>query len=246
MHMSEEMKKTVEETLDDLFSDSKAAIDQIVELPSRGIGYPEGMNKVTIRNMTFEDEKILSESTPDQDVVNLLLTRCVDNLDPDILYAPDKIYLLYKIRELSYGATVKLTGVCSNCKEENHLDVDLSQLPVVMASEDFTDTKVVDLPDLGKKIKLRIPRASDSDYLTNKSRVLDNLWRFIISLDKYTDPKVISQAVKRFTSKDTRSIVEALFVEDFGIETGAKYICSRCRHENVVEVPISEAFFTVS
>ena len=111
MHMSEEMKKTVEETLDDLFSDSKAAIDQIVELPSRGIGYPEGMNKVTIRNMTFEDEKILSESTPDQDVVNLLLTRCVDNLDPDILYAPDKIYLLYKIRELSYGATVKLTGV---------------------------------------------------------------------------------------------------------------------------------------
>jgi hypothetical protein len=244
--MSEEMKKTVEETLDDLFSDAKTSIDQIVELPSRGIGYPEGMGKVTIRNMTFEDEKILSESTPDQDVVNLLLTRCVDNLDPDILYAPDKIYLLYKIRELSYGNQVKLTGKCSSCKEENHLDIDLSQLPVTMASEDFTDVKTVSLPDLGKKIKIRIPRASDANYLANKSRVLDNLWRFIVSLDKFTDPKIISKAIKRLTSKDIRVIIEALFVEDFGIETGAKYVCSRCRQENIVEVPISEAFFTVS
>lgn len=244
--MSEEMKKTVEETLDDLFADSKTAIDQIVELPSRGIGYPEGMGKVTIRNMTFEDEKMLSESTPDQDVVNLLLTRCVDNLDPDMLYSPDKIYLLYKIRELSYGSSVKLSGNCSNCKEENHLDIDLSQLPVTTASDDFTDTRTVSLPDLGKKIKIRIPRASDSQYLVNKSKVLDSLWRFVISLDKFTDPKIISKAIKRLTSRDTRVIVEALFVDDFGIETAAKYICSKCRQENIIEVPISEAFFTVS
>ena len=156
--MSEEIKKTVEDTLDDLFGESKSAIEQVVELPSRGIGYPPGMDKVTIRTLTFEDEKIMSESNPDQDIVSLLLTRCVSNLDPDILYGPDKLYLLYK----------------------------------------------------------------------------------------YTDPKVISQAIKRLTSRDTRAILEALFIEDFGIEAEAKYICSRCRQENIIEVPISEAFFTVS
>jgi len=244
--MSEEIKKTVEETLDDLFADSKAAIDQIIELPSRGVGYPEGMGKVTLRGMTFEDEKIISESTPDQDIINLLLNRCVSNLDPDLLYSADKLFLLYKLRELSYGTHVKVKGNCKECQEENHLDIDLSLLPVTKAPDNFSAFKIVQLPDLGKELKIRIPRSSDSEYLANKSRVLDNLWRFIEKLDRYTDPKVISQAIKRLTSKDTRFIVEALFVEDFGIETGAKFICSRCRHENTIEVPISESFFTVS
>jgi len=244
--MSEEVKKTVEDTLDDLFGDSKSAIEQVVELPSRGIGYPPGMDKVTLRTLTFEDEKIMSESTPDQDIVSLLLTRCVSNLDPDILYGPDKLYLLYKIRELSYGTNLKLNETCSNCGEENQLDVDLSQLPVTMASDEFSEIKKITLHDLGKVIKLRVPRASDSEYLVNKSRILDNLWRFIEKLDKYTDPKVISQATKRLTSRDTRAILEALFIEDFGIEAEAKYICSRCRQENIIEVPISEAFFTVN
>jgi hypothetical protein len=244
--MSEEIKKTVEDTLDDLFGESKSSIEQIVELPSRGIGYPPGMDKVTIRTLTFEDEKIMSESNPDQDIISLLLTRCVSNLDPDILYGPDKLYLLYKIRELSYGTNIKLKETCPNCNEENQLEVDLSQLPVTKASDEFSDTKEITLPDLGKVMKIRVPRASDSGYMVNKPRILDNLWRFVINLDKYTDPKVISQAIKRLTSRDTRSLIEALFVEEFGIEAEAKYICSRCRQENIIEVPLSEAFFTVS
>ena len=54
--MSDEIKKTVDEVVEDLFKDSKSTTEQIVELPSRGLGYPGGKSKVTIRTMTFEDE----------------------------------------------------------------------------------------------------------------------------------------------------------------------------------------------
>ena len=141
--MSDESKKTVDEIMDDLFENSKSNIEQIVELPSRGLGYPGKKSKVTIRTMSFEDEKALSESTPNQDVVNLLLNRCCDIEDPDILYSPDKIFLLFKIRELSYGSTVKLDGPCFKCNATNHLDVDLSQLEVKYVEDDFSDIQKI-------------------------------------------------------------------------------------------------------
>jgi len=244
--MSDETKKTMDEALEDLFAESKSNIEQIVDLPSKGMGYPGGKSKVTIRTMTFDDEKALSESTPDQDVIDLLLSRCAKDIDPELLYSADKIFLLFKIRELSYGTSVKLAGPCSKCKTTNNLDVDLSKLEVIPISDDFEDPKKVSLPDLGKDIYIRIPRSNDLEYLSNKSMILSNLWRFVTKLDRYTDPRVITAAIKKLTSKDVRLVIEGLLVEDFGIQNSAKYICTQCRSENVIEVPISEAFFTLS
>ena len=244
--MSDEIQKTMDEVLDDLFSDSKSNIEQIVELPSKGLGYKDQKSKVTIRTMTFDDEMALSESTPDQDVVNLMISRCVKGVDPDTLYSPDKIFLLFKIRELSYGTSVKLSGPCSNCQSVNNLDVDLSKLEVKYVDDTFTDPKEVFLPDLKKNIYVRIPRSSDSEYLINKKRILDNLWRFVEKIHTYSDPQVISTSIERLSSRDVRIILENLLDDDFGLQNRAKYVCVDCRKENILEVPVSQAFFTVS
>ena len=244
--MSDETKKTMDEVMGDLFAESKSNIEQIVELPSKGLGYPNKKGKVTIRTMTFDDEKALSESTPDQNVIDLMLSRCVDGIDPDILYSPDKIFLLFKLRELSYGTSVKLNGPCTSCRAMNNLDVDLSKLEIIYVDDDFKDPKKITLPDLNKEIHIRIPRSGDLPYLSNQKKILDNLWRFITKLDKYTDPKVINKALEKMASKDIRAILASLTNENFGIQNRAKYICSECRSENILEVPVSEAFFTVS
>ena len=49
--MSDETKKTMDEALEDLFAESKSNIEQIVDLPSKGAGYPGGKSKVTIRTL---------------------------------------------------------------------------------------------------------------------------------------------------------------------------------------------------
>ena len=244
--MSDEINESMEDALDDLFSKSKSSIDQIVELPSRGMGYPGKKGKVTIRTMTFDDEKALSESTPDQDVVNLMLDRCVEGIDVDNLYSPDKLYLLFKIRELSFGTSVKVSGPCMSCKAVNNLDVDLTQLNIEYADEDFEDPKSIYLPDLGKTIELKIPRSQDLASFSTKSKTLESLWRFVKKMDTYSEPTIISQAIKKLSSKDIRIILDNLVITEFGLQNRAKYICNGCGAENVVEVPISETFFTVS
>jgi len=196
--MSDEINESMEDALDDLFSKSKSSIDQIVELPSRGVGYPGGKSKVTIRTMTFDDEKALSESTPDQDVVNLMLERCVEGIDVDNLYSPDKLFLLFKVRELSFGTSVKVSGPCTNCSVVNHLDVDLTQLNIEYADEDFKDPKNVSLPDLGKTIEIKIPRAQDLASFSTKAKTLESLWRFVKKIDVYSDLKLYLKLSKSY------------------------------------------------
>lgn len=244
--MNENTDLSLDEELEDIFSKSKGYVENIVELPSKGVGYSGHSGKVQVRTMTFEDEKMLSDLSNDDNLIDILINRCTDFEDTDILYSADKIFILYKIREASFGDKVKLSSACTKCSYDNNLEVDLSKLDIEYVKEDFKDPKKVHLPDIDKDIQLTLPRSSDSEYLMNKSSILKNLWRFIKKIDKYENPRLISKAIQKLSSKDTRVILENLLMDDFGINTNAKYICEKCRSEEVVTVPITEAFFTVS
>ena len=67
-----------------------------------------------------------------------------------------------------------------------------------------------------------------------------------MQLDKYSDPAIIVKALKKMSSKDLRYILEVLNATDFGLQNEAMFVCSSCRKENLVAVPIAESFFTVS
>jgi len=244
--MSDETKKTMDEALEDLFSNANTNNELIAKLPSRGVGYPGKKKEVTIRAMTFEDEKALASLRVGEDIIESVLSRCVSDIDIDNLYGPDKLFLLLKLRELSFGDSFKIAAVCTKCKKENDLEILLSQLPVTLAAEDFTDPKEIDLPQLNTTAMVKLPRSGDSDLLSSHTKILDNLWRFVKKIGEYEDPKVIVKAIKKLKSADIRTILNSLLVNDFGIETTALFVCSTCGEENKVNVPITESFFTVS
>jgi len=244
--MSDEIKKTVDEALEDLFSNAHTTNEQRVKLPSRGIGYAGKKKEVTIRAMTFEDEKAIASLKVGDDIIESILSRCVSDIDVENLYGPDKLFLLLKLREISFGDAFKLTAKCLKCKTDNDLEIELSKLPVTEAPEDFSDPREIALPVINTTAMVRLPRAGDSDYLTNHDKILDNLWRFVKKIGEYEDPKVIVKAIKKLKSADIRTIINGLLINDFGIKTEALFLCSKCGEENKVNVPISDTFFTVS
>jgi len=244
--MSEETNNSVDSIIDDLFSGYTTDVKTEVTLPSKGIGYSNNTGKVFIKIMTFDDEKAIAEAGQSSNIIDLLISRCVPEVDIDELYNPDKLFLLFKIRELSYGTKVKLDAPCKFCNNTNNLEIDLSELPIDYVDDSFTPVKEIVLPDLGKTIKIRLPRSADSGYMDSKSNIFDNLWRFVVQLDKYTDPPIIVSAIKKMSSKDLRRILEVLNTTEFGLQNEARFICSSCKKENLVAVPIAESFFTVS
>ena len=243
--MSEPMKKSVEEIIADLFTDSPTVDSLEVTLPSLAKGYQKTKKVIKVRSMTFEDEKFIAQYRGDE-LLEELLKMCVEDIDPEELYLEDKLFLYYKIRESSFGTAAKLSANCDICNVPNDLEVDLSQLDITYASDDFEDPQKIMLPNLKKEVLVSRVRAYTSEYTKNQDTILDNLWRFVVKVDSYEDPVVISKIIKKLSSADIRTIIRALNSKDFGIDTKVKYLCSACGRENVAVVGLTIDFFTMS
>ena len=152
LESSPAIAKAKQAIVDDLLKELPTNADLEVDLPSENKIYTleDPGAPVTIRAMTFEDEKQLISSSKDQDPVNLILQRCTSNVNVAELLSMDKLYLIMKLREISYGDDYKTLLICHNCKAENPTTVHLSQLNVNPVPDDFTDPVELELPVLKK------------------------------------------------------------------------------------------------
>ena len=235
----------VEEAIEDLFSDSEKNYESSVDLPSRAKGYAKTQSSVNIRAMNFEDEKFIA-SYSGAFLLDDLIKRCVSNVDLDELYLEDKLFLYFKIREASFGASLKMQAACSFCGFSNDLEIDLSQLKVDYADDSFSDPINIHLPSLKKVAVVKKMRSYLQQYSVNDSELLENLWRFIEKIDTYDDPVILSKVVKKLSSADVRVIMSHINKQSFGLDTRAKFVCNKCRKENTAAVGVGFDFFSVS
>jgi hypothetical protein len=131
--------------VDDILAGVPVSTDVEVNLPSENRIYRllDESKPITIRPMTFEDEKSLINGEDNEDSVNLLLSRCVSNINVNDLITIDKFYLLMKLREISYGDDYNVLLMCSHCGAENPTNVKLSELNVNPVPDDFQEPKVL-------------------------------------------------------------------------------------------------------
>lgn len=212
-------------------------------LPTKGKCYPKHPGTIKVNALTYEDEKVLANTAP-KDFINTMISQCVSPIDVDSLVAVDKLFILFKIRQASFGSTVNMVTPCKACSHQNSLEVHLSDLPVEYVDDTFDGTVSGELPKLGKEVVVRIP--STKEYNISNVDRLSNLWRYIQKIGPIEDKKLISKAVKRLTVADIRYIQGLLSLDEYGIQTNALYKCSDCGTENVAAIPITNDFFTVS
>jgi len=240
-------KLTKQNVIDNLLEFLPAETELTLELPSKGKFYkscPNGM--VKIRPMQFSDEKaVVNSKKSNVDPINMLLERCVENLNTSELLQPDKLYLILKLREISYGEEYPAIVTCDNCSFDNHMNFNLAKLPVEEISEDVSDPMEFELPVLKKKIKIKLPRVKDEDFFKDVDDVSSNLWRFILEIEGISDKSIISEVSKKFPLKDIHKIIN-IMNPDFGVQTKTKYECQNCKTFNVLDLPITSDFFSVN
>ena len=236
-----------QEIIDELLSDVPTNTDIEVELPSECKAYTleDDGAPIQMRPMTFEDEKHIVSASKDQDPVNLILQRCVTNIKVHDLLPMDKLYLVMKLREISYGDDYNTLLICGSCNAENPTVVKLSQLNVNPVPDDFTDPIEVMLPSLKKAAMVKLPRVRDEKLFADPSRALEELWRFVQEIDGHADKSVIAAVINKLPLKDVRTILNAMKT-DFGVDTKVKFECNTCKEVSVVELPIDANFFDVN
>ena len=220
-----------------------------ISLPSKGLTYTfedEDDKTVYIRPMTFDDEKSLTSSRKlGNDPATMLLERCTKNIKCDQLYPFDKLYIIMKLREISYGEEYNTRIICSNCQGEADITVPIDKLPVREVEDTFEDPVEITLPKIGKKIKLTYPRVKDEKYFKSVDSVSDHLWRFVTEIEGVSDKVVIAEVIKKLPLVDIKTILKHMNLE-YGIQTKIHFECTICGGGSLVDLPIDENFFNVN
>ena len=243
--MIEQNLEGKQEIIEDILKELPADSSIVVELPSENRAYtlPDPAAPITLRPMNFEDEKAIVSAKKGQDPTNMVLARCVGNLNIQEILAMDKLYLLMKLREISYGDDYKTMLICQHCHAENQTTIRLSELNVNPVPDDFTDVVEVFLPGIKKEAKVRRPRVKDDRFVTED--IYDHLWRFVPEIAGHTDKSIIAAVIARLPIADTKVIMKAMRT-DYGLDTRIKFECKECGEVSVVDLPIDSNFFDVN
>ena len=237
-----------EDILELLLKDAPKTDEVELELPSKCLSYKTLNGKTpTLRPMTFDDEKaMISHKNPNVDPLNALLSRCLNNVSISDLYQADKLYILLKLREISYGDDYPVNINCPSCKKESAMNFKLSALRVNYVDDDFSDPVEVTLPQLGHKVGVRLPRVKDEHYFETTDLALSNLWRFVEYINEFDQKTVISKFLEKIPLRDAHAILAAISGKQFGVETQVQFLCPYCNTTSKMEMPITSDFFTAN
>lgn len=232
---------------------------EIVELPSKGLLYPEGHplsnGTVEIKYMTAKEEDILTNMNYiKQGVVidKLLQSIVLTKFDWEDLLIGDKNAIMVAARVLGYGKDYPFTY------ENEEIVVDLNELPTVYLDEEKVTKGVNEFEfttPTGKNVLTfkyltsRDEKAIEADIKglkrINKNASADISTRLrhqIISVDGETDSKVIKDFIDNyFLAKDSSAFRS--YVKETQPDIKMTFVYEGVNGEEEVTIPMQVQFF---
>ena len=241
---------TVNSAVGDLLSKVELNLDwRTLELPSRGKAYINSDGTVQIRPFTFAQERKLrsiKKASQGGAVMKSLFKDCVTGLDYDSMTLEDKSYVLFKLREISYGNEYTVNIECEGCNARNTLVLEIDKVPVKYAEDDHKEPFSIMLPDSKQEVKFVSPRSKDEDLLSDVETLTVNLWRFALSVGKYKDERILKEFFSKTTVRDIVFFRESLTENRYGMNKTMSFECAGCGEVGETHIPFSENFFSVS
>jgi|TARA_R110000824_G_scaffold9834_1_gene43536 hypothetical protein len=244
-----------------------------IELPSRGVYYPEnhplhGQDTIEIKYMTAKEEDILTSPSllkKGLTIERLLRSIILDKtIDPQHLLVGDRNAIIVGARVTGYGSEYKANITCPACTTINQLDVELSELKVHAGGEEAKEGYVVKhlegseyiitLPKSGFSVTVRLLTGRDekiiSDYVQKRkkhkleeSTLTTQLKTLIVAVNGDRRTNVIEEFVDFIPAFDSRYIRNAYAKVNPNLNMEYPFVCIECDHDTAVEVPLSAEFF---
>lgn len=239
---------------------------QEVTLPSKGLLNPEiPEGRIIQRCMMVTDQKFLSGGNRDaSEALKQLIQRTVtspESFDVSNLTLADMVYLLFKLRVLSYGDMYKFKTRCPECGGKIDVEINLSEIPVETLEEGYEEDLVVKLPrrgdtvyiklltnrdieELNKEIKRRKKRSpqDESEYILRIAYSISKI-KLADKKEELTSIIDIERYIGSLTDMDASTITSVRDSVQFGISPVIEYTCPNCRNYIDVSLQFSGDFF---
>jgi len=240
-----------------------------VDLPSRGLYYPDGhpfagRSTVEIRYMTAKEEDILvNRSLLKKGVA---LNRLVESvlIEPkvstDDMLIADKNAILIAARITGYGSDYETSVVCQACEAKTDFKFDLEQQQTVkggdasLATVTENGTWKILLPRSKWNVEVRLLSGRDERSLTDtlakrkknkqpENTVTEQMKLFIVSINDEKNSIKLENAIESMIAVDARHLRKVYAGLAPSIELRQPFKCSDCDFETEMEVPFNTDFF---
>lgn len=243
-------------------------ITQEFTLPSKGLlnpDIPEG--KIVQRCMMVSDQKFLASSKVENKMTEMIKRTTVspENIDVGALTITDSLFMLFKLRILSYGDIYKYRTVCPECGQKIDVELNLAELESVELDKDYEKSLRVKLPRKEDTVVTRLITNNISDNISKEIRRArqknkEGIDEFVIRLSaqvssiilqkpdkdgnkEITDIFDIRDYLSTLTDFDATAIESVLSSVEYGIVPTVPYTCNECGNEVELDIVFDTEFF---
>ena len=245
---------------------------EFVELPSKGIFYPEGhplrgAESVEIRFMTAKEEDILTSRALlkegvalDRMLQNLIVDRSINT---DTLLVGDKNALLVAARRTGYGPEYETTTACPACDSTVEYSFDISEPRCIDFREEASDwsAKIDDsgqvditLPMTRATVTCRFLTSADENRLLREadrkqkkkiesSATTDTFRSYIVAVNGDDNRITIESFIQAMPARDARTLRRIYGGIVPNIDLTQNFECPECGHTADMEFPLGIDFF---
>lgn len=228
-----------------------------LETPTYSVVLPSTGEQVEYRPFLVKEEKILMIAQESNDnsammkaLKNIIKACTFNKVNPSKCTTYDIEYLFLKLRAVSVGETAELQFKCEECGEYNTVEINLNDIELVYPDENpETDIKLTE--NVG--IKLKPVSVDDVETLSD----INNPKNFTKAIAAVIDVIYDQENVYKVSDTSEKEVLEFIDnlshthlekIQDFiekqpQLKYTVEYTCSKCGHENKVELVGMQSFF---
>ena len=248
---------------------SFVAPTEFVELPSKGLCYPEthplhNEETIEIKFMTAKEEDILSSRALlkkgiaiERFIQSVIVNK---NIKAKDLLVGDRNAILIAARTSGYGNLYETQVSCPSCGEKSSFTFDLNNKKVTETepTEEIQNTGsgtfqikmpyskfnvVFKLLDGGDEAHLAAAATTKKKTYKIDSVLIEQYNRMIVSIEGHSDRSIIKKYVDNMPTQDSRHLRKCYKIVTPDVNIREDFECPSCGYEQEMEVPFGADFF---
>ena len=245
---------------------------EMVELPSKGIFYPDGHplcgeETIEIKHMTAKEEDLLTSKTllkKGLALDRMMQSIVVDkSINTDSLLSGDRNAIMMAARSSAYGEDYTASVQCPACGEQQPHEFNLTEISCEPLDKYEGLENVFKLPNnnfeillprTGVKVEVRLLTGKDERTLLkalerrkreklSENMLTEQMKQYIVAVNGDSNTRTVNKFIQMVPAFDSRYLRTVYKTVTPDIDSAQEFMCEHCDHVAELEVPFTTEFF---
>ena len=216
----------------------------LVNIPSKGIFYPNKPTSIPVRYLTTVEENILTTPSllENKEAITTVLKLVVmdETISINDLLLCDRDAIVLFLRSTAYGDSFPIFFTCPKCNKESEVNFTLSSFGVkdIKIQPDDNGFYKAQLPKSKKSVLYRHLTVKDEELMFDADTFTMQLEKQIISIDGVESREYVKKFVKNMPISDSSFLRKYINETEPGFDKTVELECEFCKNTSKTELQL--------